>query len=72
MLMNIFYSTSIITLSGLSVGTTFLIFSDLYNLHIARRSFNKMSNIPQVFNTGFYLGAIAGLMYIIKERALLE
>lgn len=67
MLSNILYNISVLTVSSFSCGLISLIYHDLYRIH--KRQY--INNISQVFNKGFYIGTVLGIVYIINDKPLI-
>ena len=70
MISNIFYNICILTGSGFGGGALCLSCEYIYRIH-SRQYVRPLVNIPQVFNTGFYIGTAIGIAYIINGKPLL-
>ena len=62
------YNISVITGSGFSGGVAFLIFNDLYRIHIMKKhNLVTLDSITTVFNIGFYVGSTFGILYLLNN-----
>ncbi len=74
MILNTLYSTTIISMGGLSGGLIYFMLNDLDKIYIKRTQISgtKFNNIHQIFNIGFFIGTGLGICYAYTGRSLIE
>lgn len=74
MFLKTIYNVGVISGTGFCCGITLLILNDVYRIYSKKNinsNITSLNGIPDIFNTGFYIGLVFGVLYLYNGSKLL-